>query len=207
MRTTGAPPSRCAKEGRTPAGRSLPFSQSCQEPGGSPGWVLTFLDPAGPLPTEVLAVSLPGNAPSRPQLPASVGLLWPGFFSSAWTLSPPQKYCLQGRWGNSKAPGGSAGAQGLRAAFGLHIWTLTLRTSPFLRKLIPKPLPQVPRPGSSSLASGNSTNGPFPRPSAGDRGGLDFSRALEAWSDRWPRTSGNSCANGSASATTFFKRV
>lgn len=56
------------------------------------------------------------------------------------------------------------GAQGLRAAFGLPIWTLTLRISPFLRKLIPKPLLQVPRSGSSSLASGNSTNGPFPRP-------------------------------------------
>lgn len=62
------------------------------------------------------------------------------------------------------------GAQGLRAAFGLPIWTLTLRISPFLRKLIPKPLLQVPRSGSSSLASGNSTNGPFPMPSAGDRG-------------------------------------
>lgn len=30
----------------------------------------------------------------------------------------------------------------MRAAFGLPIWTLTLRISPFLRKLIPKPLPQ-----------------------------------------------------------------
>lgn len=35
-------------------------------------------------------------------------------------------------------------------------------------------------------------------------GGLDFSRVLEAWSVQTPRTSGNSCESGSASATTFF---
>lgn len=47
----GSTPEQVCEGGQNPAGRSLPLSQSCQEPGSAPGWVLTFLDPAGPLPT------------------------------------------------------------------------------------------------------------------------------------------------------------
>ncbi|XP_010841513.1 PREDICTED: uncharacterized protein LOC104990893 [Bison bison bison] len=207
----GADPRVYADDGSTPeqvreGGQNSRGTLAPPLPKLSGAWWLSRLGPDLPGPSRPSPYGSPRCEPSRER---AIKTTAPGFRGPPLArvlLSPPQKYCLQGRWGTARLLGPRR-APGLRAAFGLHIWTLTLRTSPFLRKLIPKPLPQVPRPGSSSLASGNSTNGPFPRPSARDRGGLDFSRALEAWSDRWPRTSGNSCANGSASATTFFKRV
>ena len=89
--------------------------------------------------------------------------------STLEVLFPRKVGKQQGSWGQR-------GGQGLRAAFGLPIWTLTLAAPPWHLETAP---------------------GPFPRPSAGNQGRLDFSPAQEAWSDRWPRTSGNSCANRS----------
>lgn len=54
----------------------------------------------------------------------------------------------------------------------------------------------MPRPGSSSLASVNSTRA-FSQALSWKPGGAGFLPGPGAWSDRWPRTSGNSCENRS----------
>lgn len=112
-----ADPRVCADDGRTPEQvrgrgqkapvRLLPHPQSCQEPGGPA--------PAGPEPSRTQSLCRPfpsqstryepyGHTRSRPQLPVSWGLLWPGFYSRPWTLSPPWKQCYHGRWRNRLAP-------------------------------------------------------------------------------------------------------